>query len=259
MTKKNISILTFSLLAVLVLPLIGCGLAVAASEPIAAEDAELKERIKAIIRTEPAYIHEVLQHYLNANRTKLKALGIFEKSLANRVPWKVDEKSPQKGSADAPVTILQYTDFQCAPCAQAAQAMEEIMAAHPEKVRWVFKNYPEGDYAPAVHAARAGLAAHRQGKFWEYHDRLFQKDTALNDRILRNHAKALGLDMERFVKDRDSDETTEAVAADSEEAAAYGITGPPGFVINGVVVNGLYPAEYFTVLIDYLLEEMKQE
>jgi protein-disulfide isomerase len=231
----------------------------AASPSENADEEELKERIKTIIRTEPALIYETLQGYIDANRHELEVLEEFERPLSNRVSWSVDGKNPQKGPAEAPVTLIQYTDFQCARCARAAEMTAEVLAAYPGKVRVIFKNNPERSRPATLNAARAALAAHKQGKFWQYHDLLFGKPGVLNDRVLSGHANALGLDMKLFDKDRNSSETADAIAADAAEAEAYGFSSPPGYVINGVVVNGLYPLSYFTVLIDHLLEEVKQK
>src|SRR4051812_7920128 len=103
-------------------------------------------------------------------------------------------QSPVRGAADAPVTIVEFSDFQCGFCARATQTMARVMAVYEGKVRWVFKHYPLDLHPDAPFAHRAALAAAAQGRFWEMHDALFAAPGALKRSDLVRHAATLGLD-----------------------------------------------------------------
>ena len=101
------------------------------------------------------------------------------------------------------------------------------------------------------------MAAHNQGKFWEYHDKLFADTKKLKPDNLREYAKELGLDMAKFEKDLESAEIKQLIDADKKEAAAIGVTGTPGFFVNGRYLRGAKPFEEFAALINAELEKKK--
>jgi protein-disulfide isomerase len=166
-------------------------------------------------------------------------------------PVKIDAgNSPSKGPANAKVTIIEFSDFQCPYCSKGKETMDQVLKAYPNDVRVVFKNMPLSFHKEAEPAARAALAAHKQGKFWEMHDALFAKQADLSAELYTKTAESLGLDLAKFKADFESEELKKAVAADMELATKNGITGTPGFFVNGVAVRGAYPYEHFKSLID---------
>ena len=163
--------------------------------------------------------------------------------------------SPFKGPADAKVTIIEFSDFECPFCTRGKKTMEDVAKAYPKDVKVVFKNLPLAFHKNAEPAAKAALAAHKQGKFWEMHDKLFDNQRALNDEFYMATAKELGLDVDKFKADMASDDITKQIEADKELAKKHGITGTPGFFVNGVPVKGAYPLDHFKGIIDRWLSD----
>ena len=158
--------------------------------------------------------------------------------------------SPFKGPADAPITIIEFSDFQCPFCKRGADTMDEVMKAYQGKVKLVFKNLPLDFHDQAKPAAKAALAAGKQGKFWEMHDALFNNQRGLGDEFYLEQAKTLGLNVEQFKKDMASADLEKQIEEDVKIARAQGISGTPGFFVNGVAVKGAYPFEHFKDIIE---------
>jgi protein-disulfide isomerase len=158
--------------------------------------------------------------------------------------------SPVAGAPDAPVTIVEFADFECPYCASAHPTIERLLAEYAGKVRLVFKHNPLPAHKNALLAHRAAVAAHRQGKFWEMHDLLFSSQQKLDRETLVAHAQALGLDLRSFEEVLDSPESTQAVSADMSQAGRLGIRGVPAFFINGRFLPGAQPLQVFQELID---------
>lgn len=141
--------------------------------------------------------------------------------------------SPARGPEAAPVTIVEFADFQCPLSARALPTLRQVMAAYPDQVRLVFKHFPLAIHPDARRAAVAAEAAREQGKFWEMHDLLFQNPASLERAELVAHAASLGLDVARFEKDLDSPELAARVDRDAAEAMRVGATATPTFFVNG--------------------------
>lgn len=140
--------------------------------------------------------------------------------------------APYKGPANAPVSMVLFTDFECPYCRGVGPLLEEVLAQNPQTVKLVFKNMPLKFHNMAEPAARAALAAHEQGKFWEYHDRLFA-ESALNEALFTKIAQDLGLDLARFNQARESAPILAKVQKDLVDAQQAGVTGTPTIFING--------------------------
>lgn len=144
------------------------------------------------------------------------------------------EGAPTKGAATAPVTIVEWADFQCPFCKSAAPVVDELVNRYPGKVRLFFKNYPLPSHNLAEPAARAAIAADAQGKFWEMHHKLFETSPAgLEPRALEAHARELGLKLDRFKTDLESEATKARVAREKKQAETLGFSGTPLIYING--------------------------
>ena len=140
--------------------------------------------------------------------------------------------SPVKGPANAPVTITLFTDFECPYCKQIVPLLEEVLAKNPKTVKLAFKNMPLKFHKMAEPSAKAALAAHEQGKFWPYHDRLFS-EARLSDDLIKKIATDLGLDMARFERDMASPSVQAKLQKDLIDAQSAGVTGTPTVFING--------------------------
>jgi protein-disulfide isomerase len=141
--------------------------------------------------------------------------------------------SPVDGPAEALVTVVEVADFQCGYCAKSVGLKKAIMATFRGKVRWVFKHYPLPMHRQARKAAEASMAAHAQGKFWPYHDLLFQNRSDLSKPVLDRLAQRLVLNMDKFREQLQGGAFEKVVQADMDLANKLGVNGTPTFFING--------------------------
>jgi protein-disulfide isomerase len=139
----------------------------------------------------------------------------------------------KKGPATAAVTIVEWSDFQCPFCSQAKDLVHQIIDAYPNDVQFVFKNYPLPFHQQAMPAAKAAVAAGKQGKFFEMHDKLFENQKALSPEKFVEFATELGLNVDQFKKDQDSPEVAAMITGEMKEAGDVGVRGTPSFFING--------------------------
>jgi protein-disulfide isomerase len=174
---------------------------------------------------------------------------------ANPAPVQVTvpANAPRKGAPDARVTVVVFSDFQCPYCTRGEQVLKQLTATYGDRVRVVFRNFPLPMHPAARTAAAAALAAHEQGKFWEYHDLLFAHQDALGREALEGYARQLGLDLTRFRAALDSGRFDADLAADLAEAARLGVTGTPTFFVNGRRIVGAQPFEVFKAQVDEAL------
>ena len=148
------------------------------------------------------------------------------------------EASPIKGLADAPVTIVEFSDFQCPFCARSEALVAQALQAYPTQARVVFKHFPLVSIHPqAMPAALAAVAAQRQGKFWEMHEVLFANQRALAPEQIEEYARRIGLDLQRFKADIASDEVKAQVQADIDLARRSGVRGTPTIFVNGKLLQ----------------------
>jgi len=146
-----------------------------------------------------------------------------------------------RGKVTAPLTLLEYGDFECPYCGAAHPILEEVRALLGPRLRFVYRHFPLTNVHPhAESAAEAAEAAGAQGRFWEMHDRLFEHQDALEDEDLVAHADALGLDVERFVEELADGVHAPRVRQDFLSGVRSGVNGTPSFYINGVRYNGQY-------------------
>lgn len=144
-----------------------------------------------------------------------------------------NDPSPAHGPADARVIVLEVSDFQCPVCRRAYEPLKQLASDFPGQVRVVFKQNPLKMHRNALNAAAASMAAARQGRFWEYADRLFQNQSALSEDDLARYASEMGLDMARFRKDYRDPALRARALAEGEAAMGLGARGTPSFFVNG--------------------------
>ena len=152
---------------------------------------------------------------------------------ADRIKNVPIDGSPTKGPESAPVTIVEFADFECPFCAMEAPVLEKAWSEHKNQVRFVFKFFPLSGHPHGESAARAGIAAIAQGKFWDMHARMFANRDHLEQSDLDSYAKDLGMDLARFHADMQSPATTERIAKDKKVAESLSVTGTPTIYING--------------------------
>ena len=170
----------------------------------------------------------------------------------------VPETMPVKGAKDAIVTIVEISDFQCPFCNRVGPTMKKILETYPNEVQVVWGNNPLGFHPRAKPAATAAMAAHRQGKFWEMHDKLFENQRDLSDENFKKWATELGLDMAKFEADMKDAAIGAQIDREQQAANAVGARGTPGFFINGKLLSGAQPFENFDTEIKDALEKAKK-
>jgi protein-disulfide isomerase len=158
---------------------------------------------------------------------------------------------PVKGPAAAPITIIEFSDFQCPYCSRVNPTLKQVEERYGDKIRVVFRDFPLLQiHKDAAKAAEAGQCAHDQGKFWEMHDKLFSDQAKLQVEALKQSATEIGLDAAAFNECLDSGKHTAEWQKDMDEGARHGVTGTPAFFINGRLLSGAQPLEAFTTVID---------
>ena len=170
-------------------------------------------------------------------------MSMSEWQSALTTPVSVDRDHIQ-GPADAPVTLVEYGDFECPYCGAAYPIVKEAQARMGDRLRFVFRNFPiTTSHLHAEHAAEAAEAASAQGKFWPMHDLLFENQRRLRDRDLRDYAEQLGLDVERFAKEMADHVYADRVHDDFIGGVRSGVNGTPTFYINGARHDDSYDVE----------------
>lgn len=166
-----------------------------------------------------------------------------------RVSVSADD-DPAKGPADAKVTIIEFSDYQCPYCSRGEATMKQIEEAYGSDVRIVFRDFPLSFHENAQKSAEAAQCANEQGKYWEYHDKLFANQNALDTASLKSYAVELGLDTQKFNSCVDTSKYAEEVKKDINDGKAAGVQGTPAFFINGRLVSGAQPFANFKKIID---------
>src|SRR5436309_4120994 len=161
--------------------------------------------------------------------------------VAGRLTIPVGPKDHVKGPADAPLTLLEYGDFQCPYCRQAYPIVKQVQEQLGARLRFAFRNFPlTRIHQHAQHAAEAAEAAAAQGAFWQMHDRLFERQFALEDENLVEYATELGLDADRLAGELAAGTHRDRVRDDFMSGVKSGVNGTPTFYINGVRHEGGY-------------------
>jgi protein-disulfide isomerase len=188
--------------------------------------------------------------FLASLRSKATIVVRLESPPAVRVEVDV-AGAPIRGPAEAPVTVIEFSDFECPFCKRAKATFATVMEKYPGKIRLAFRDFPLEKIHPLARgAAEAARCARDGGKFWEYHDVLFAQSPKLTRDDLKRYAKDVGLDTEKFDACVASGAKRAAVQKDIDDGTELGITGTPAFYINGRPLVGAQPIEAFTRIID---------
>jgi protein-disulfide isomerase len=164
-----------------------------------------------------------------ANRPQIDPNKVYEIPVGN---------SAVRGPKDAPVTITMFSDFQCPFCAQTAPVVDEVLKAYPNDVNFVMKQFPLRSIHPnADPAARAAIAAGKQGKFWEMHDELYKNTRNLTPETIKGIAEKIGLDMKKFEADQASDDVKKQVEEELALGGKSDVRGTPSFFVNGKIAQ----------------------
>lgn len=164
-----------------------------------------------------------------------------------RLPLKLSP-GPTKGPENAPVTVVEFSDFECPYCSRMQTTLSKIETRFHGRVRVVFKHFPLPMHANARRAAAIAVCAAEQGRFWEVHDRLYEGAKSLDE--VMNGIGELGIDKTELERCMKSSTTMRKIEADRMEAASAGLTGTPSFMINGRPVIGAIPYEKFAEIVE---------
>jgi protein-disulfide isomerase len=201
-----------------------------ADQPVSVEQCVNESRACTACAPAARYLIEQVKR----GRTRAQVDAAYRARFAADLVKSIDvADSPSKGAPNAPVVIVEFADFECPACADKRSLLDKLVEEHAGKVRLVFKNFPLQIHQNAEKAARAGVAAHRQGKFWQLHVLLFENQSDLSPGNVEKLAQKAGLDLARFRQDRDSEATADAVMRDRKQGEALDIGSTPSLFING--------------------------
>jgi protein-disulfide isomerase len=205
---------------------------------------EAKERLRLDLET---------QARMKKYRTALVALRSSSKVEVNleapRLTLSENDRAPSIGSKDSPITITEFSDFQCPYCRGSQVVLNQILRLYDGQVKLIFKHLPLDIHAEAFSSAQAAFCAGQQGLFWKYHDALFASED-LSLAALTNIGSQQGLNLPTFKLCLTSDTSRAAVLADSREARQLGISSTPTFVVNGTLIRGAIGLDEFKSIIE---------
>lgn len=193
----------------------------------------------------------------NAVLKQLESKPQVDESQPSRSDVSADD-DPFKGSKNAPVTIIEFSDFQCPFCARfVAQTLPLIEENYIKtgKVKLVYRDFPLSFHPNAQKAAEAAECADEQDKFWQYHDKIFQNQNALDTSSLKQYAKDLGLNTKEFDNCLDTSKMASEIQQDFSDGLKYSVSGTPTFFINGISLVGTQPYSIFQQIIEQELNK----
>jgi len=208
------------------------------------------------LKLKPSELLDIVQKGVEAKREEVFNREI-KSSMANPLVPVIESDRIIRGNPNAPITIAEYSDFQCPYCAKGAKLLDSIMAKYGDKVRVVYKHNPlTGIHKHAYSAALyfEAIALQNSKKAWEFHDAIFADQSILNggDSGLVSLAEKIGVDTVRLQSDVKSVAVKKRVGDDIKEARRFGFNGTPSFLINGVPIRGMLPKEKFFKVIDLI-------
>jgi protein-disulfide isomerase len=202
--------------------------------------AKLKDRVKQYLASQREA--ELRKSFADDLKKQYKVKMKLKKPGQDiKVKVEVTAQDPSKGAKNAKVTVVEFTEFQCPFCKRASNNLSTLAKDFGDKVKVVFKHFPLSFHERAHISAQASMCMHDQGKFWEYHDVLFENNHALQDTDLKRYAKQLNADMKQFEECLASGKHKAKVDKDFADAQKYGVSGAPTYFINGVAIVGAVP------------------
>jgi protein-disulfide isomerase len=206
--------------------------------------ADIEKELRAAVAQ--ARLNEAREAYYATLRSKYRA-----EVLVEPVRLAVATSGPRQGPANAPVTIVMFSDFECPFCQKVMPAIRETLARYPQSVAVVYRHLPlTGLHSQAYGAAQAAVCADREGAFWPFADALFAEQKSLGAPLYESTAARLGLDRQRFAACLTGTDTRSVVDADVAAAEELGISGTPALILNGRLLQGAVPAETLAKMVD---------
>ena len=206
---------------------------------------EVKEQYRASLKQ--MKLQRARQVYADSLRAKMNVAVLLQPPSVT-VAY---DPARVKGDPKAPITIVEFSDFQCPYCKKSENTLHELLTKYNGRVKLAYLDFPLPEIHPkAERAAEAARCAGEQGKFWEYHDALYAEQSKLDGAELLNHARALHLDEKSFQSCLDSGKFKSKIDADLAQGSKVGVAGTPGFFVNGVFLSGARPEADFEKIID---------
>ena len=206
---------------------------------------QIKPRIVEYLKNQKAEARR--QQYIAELKQKYKTTVALKPPVVNVETAGRPEKG---GGANAPVTIVYFSDYECPFCGRAETVVDQVMKQYGDKIRLVFRDYPLPFHPNARPAAEAANCANAQGKFWEYHAKLFQNQNDLGADKLATYADQVGLDKGKFTDCLSKKPYAAAIDKDMADGSKVGVNGTPAFFINGRMLSGAQPFYKFKEIID---------
>jgi len=237
-----------------------------------------KDELKKILKENPEIITETIEahpeKFIDALNSAVKAAQegqgkkreeqdkkALEESFNNPLQAEIRADEIIRGSKDAPITLIEFSDFECPFCSRGYSTVMELLKKYEGKIRFIYKHLPLSFHPMAMPAARYFEAIKIQSaeKAWEFHDRVYKDQRKLQngDGFLKSVAKELKVDMKKLEKDLKSEDIEKHIEHDMAQASKFGFQGTPGFLLNGIPVKGAYPASHFINLVEELQKRGK--
>lgn len=213
-------------------------------DKIPGDDPGIKEKVHAFLESQALKNAKAQYHEELAKKYKVEILLAEPRYTVN------GPKDLSRGPVDAPVTIIEFSDFECPYCRKAQAVLGQLKADYGDKLRFVFRHYPLPFHKQAPKASEAAMCAFEQDKFWSYHDALFADSQSLAVDALKELAKKQGLDAAKFDECLQSGRHAARVTSDTADGKQLGITGTPTFFVNGIKLVGAIPLDSFKEVID---------
>lgn len=211
-------------------------------------ETELREKIRASLQQRKLAAQR--EQFVQVLRAQGTVVDRLQPPPVVRVQVSTDG-APIRGTADAPVTLVEFSDFHCLYCKRVQPTLTQVLEKYPGKVRLLFRHLPLDALHPqARSAAEASWCAQDQGKFWEYHDQLFANAPKAAQDDLKHYAKQIDLDMKTFESCLSQNAHRDSIQRDIDEVTKLGMSGTPAFFINGRPLSGAQPLEKFVQVID---------
>jgi len=214
---------------------------------------EYKDRIKMYLSKQQE--GEVKKNFAQSLRAKYKVEMKIKKPKKAKMEVKLNGDEPTKGDNKAKVVVVEFSDFQCPFCKRASTNGASIVKEYGNKVKYAFKQFPLSFHDKAHRAAEAAVCMQDQGKFFEYHDKLFENNQALEEADLKKYAVEVGGDAAKFDECLKSGKSKARVDKDMADGQKYGVSGAPTYFVNGEAVVGAVPYEEIKKAIDEALKD----
>lgn len=208
------------------------------------------DKFMEVVQNASRLAQQKQQEMAGANEAKAR-----DEEFKNPLKPVIDESRAMFGNKNAKITIVEYTDFECPYCARGSQTIKQVLSLYPKDVRVLVKHLPLDFHPKAMPAARYFEALRMQSTdlALKFHNEIFDNQEAMKSKgedFMKSLAKKLGANMSLLAKNLSDSKIQQIIDSDVDEAKKFGISGTPGFIINGVSLKGAYPAEEFKKIID---------